>query len=147
MKIGTRTAISYFAVIMVVLAFTTSSILLLQYGKNIDIRIASSFSPVISAIKDYQFLIEETGRLSTDISIQQNEVKREIREKDTKIWILLMKTSKLLKKCTFAPSCAKILPSLFQLTLYFLKQLIWWEGSELFINYFKVIKLVYIISS
>lgn len=76
MKIGTRTAISYFAVIMVVLAFTTSSILLLQYGKNIDIRIASSFSPVISAIKDYQFLIEETGRLSTDISIQQNEVKR-----------------------------------------------------------------------
>lgn len=76
MKIGTRTAISYFAVIMVVLAFTTSSILLLQYGKNIDIRIASSFSPVISAIKDYQFLIEETGRLSTDISIQANEVKR-----------------------------------------------------------------------
>jgi len=76
MKIGTRTAISYFAVIMVVLAFTTASILLLQYGKNIDIKIASSFSPVISAIKDYQFLIEETGRLSTDLSIQPNDVKR-----------------------------------------------------------------------
>lgn len=76
MKIGTRTAISYFAVIMVVLAFTTASILLLQYGKNIDIKIASSFSPVISAIKDYQFLIEESGRLSTDLSIQPNEAKR-----------------------------------------------------------------------
>jgi signal transduction histidine kinase len=76
MKIGTRTAISYFAVIMVVLAFTTASILLLQYGKNIDIKIASSFSPVISAIKDYQFLIEETGRLSTDLSIQSNDVKK-----------------------------------------------------------------------
>ncbi len=76
MKIGTRTAISYFVVIMVVLAFTTMSILLLQYGKNIDIKIASSFSPVISAIKDYQFLIEETGRLCTDLSIQENNVKR-----------------------------------------------------------------------
>ncbi len=76
MKIGTRTAISYFAVIMVVMVFTTSSILLLQYGKNIDIKIASSFSPVISAIKDYQFLIEESGRLSTDLSIQPNSSKR-----------------------------------------------------------------------
>lgn len=76
MKIGTRTAISYFAVIMVVMIFTTSSILLLQYGKNIDIKIASSFSPVISAIKDYQFLIEESGRLSTDLSIQPNASKR-----------------------------------------------------------------------
>jgi signal transduction histidine kinase len=76
MKIGTRTAISYFAVIMVVLAFTTASILLLQYAKNIDIKIASHFSPVISAIKDYQFLIEETGRLSAEISIQSNENKR-----------------------------------------------------------------------
>jgi signal transduction histidine kinase len=76
MKIGTRTAISYFAVIMVVLAFTTASILLLQYAKNIDIKIASNFSPVISAIKDYQFLIEESGRLSAEISIQANEAKR-----------------------------------------------------------------------
>lgn len=76
MKIGTRTAISYVAVIMVVLAFTTASILLLQYAKNIDIKIASHFSPVISAIKDYQFLIEETGRLSAEISIQSNENKR-----------------------------------------------------------------------
>ncbi len=75
MKIGTRTAISYFAVIMVVLTFTTASILLLQYAKNIDIKIASNFSPVISAIKDYQLLIEESGRLSAEISIQANEAK------------------------------------------------------------------------
>lgn len=76
MKIGTRTAISFFAVIMVVLIFTTSSVLLLQYGKNIDIKIASSFSPVISAIKDYQYLIEESGRLSIDLSNQPNSAKR-----------------------------------------------------------------------
>jgi signal transduction histidine kinase len=76
MKIGTRTAISYFAVIMVVLAFTTASILLLQYGKNIDKKIASSFSPVISTIKDYQYLIEESGRLSSDLTLQPNSTKR-----------------------------------------------------------------------
>jgi signal transduction histidine kinase len=76
MKIGTRTAISYFAVIMVVLIFTTASVLLLQYGKNIDIKIASSFSPVINAIKDYQYLIEESGRLSIDLSIQPNAAKK-----------------------------------------------------------------------
>ncbi len=76
MKIGTRTAISFSAVVMVVLAFTTGSILLLQYGKNIDIKIASSFGPVVNSIKDYQILIEETGRLSNDISIQFNETKK-----------------------------------------------------------------------
>jgi signal transduction histidine kinase len=76
MKIGTRTAISFFAVIMVVLAFTTAAILLLQYGKNIDKKIASSFSPVISAVKDYQYLIEETGRISLDLSNQPNPIKR-----------------------------------------------------------------------
>ena len=76
MKIGTRTAISFFAVVMVALVFTTASILLLQYGKNIDKRIESSFSPVISSIKDYQFVIEETGRLSIDISLQANENKK-----------------------------------------------------------------------
>ena len=76
MKIGTRTAISYFAVIMVVLAFTTASILLLQYGKNIDKKIASSFSPVISTIKDYQYLIEESGRLSSDLTLQPNNTKK-----------------------------------------------------------------------
>lgn len=76
MKIGTRTAISFFAVIMVVLAFTTGSILLLQYGKNIDLKIASSFGPVVNSIKDYQYLIEETGRLSSDLSLQPNPTKR-----------------------------------------------------------------------
>lgn len=76
MKIGTRTAISYVVVISIVLIFTTASTLLLQYGKSIDIRIASSFSPVITAIKDYQYLIEETGRLCTDLSIQPSNVKR-----------------------------------------------------------------------
>lgn len=76
MKIGTRTAISYVVVISIVLIFTTASTLLLQYGKSIDIRIASSFSPVITAIKDYQYLIEETGRLCTDLSIQPSNVKQ-----------------------------------------------------------------------
>ncbi len=76
MKIGTRTAISFFAVVMVVLMFTTASVLLLQYGKNIDKRIESSFNPVISAIKDYHILIGETGHLSADISIQPSEIKK-----------------------------------------------------------------------
>jgi hypothetical protein len=53
MRIGTRTAISFFAVIMIVLAFTVGALLLLQYGKNIDIKIADSYSPVISSIKNY----------------------------------------------------------------------------------------------
>jgi len=61
---------------MVVLAFTTASILLLQYGKNIDKKIASSFSPVISTIKDYQYLIEESGRLSSDLTLQPNNTKK-----------------------------------------------------------------------
>lgn len=76
MKIGTRTAISFFAVVMVTLAFTLISILLLQYGKNIDIKISSSFSPIISTIRDYQSVIEESGRLCNDISIQPNETKK-----------------------------------------------------------------------
>jgi signal transduction histidine kinase len=76
MKIGARTAISYIVVMLVVLAFTTVSILLLQDGKNIDLKIERSISPAISAIKEYQFLIEETGRLCADLSIQQNDAKK-----------------------------------------------------------------------
>lgn len=76
MRIGTRTAISFFAVMMVVLAFTVAALLLLQYGKNIDIKIANSYSPVISAIKNYQVIIEESGRLSYDIATERSENKR-----------------------------------------------------------------------
>lgn len=76
MKIGARTAISYIVVMLAVLAFTTVSILLLQDGKNIDLKIERSISPAISAIKEYQFLIEETGRLCADLSIQQNDAKK-----------------------------------------------------------------------
>jgi signal transduction histidine kinase len=76
MKIGARTAISYIVVMLAVLAFTTVSILLLQDGKNIDLKIQRSISPAISAIKEYQFLIEETGRLCADLSIQQNDAKK-----------------------------------------------------------------------
>lgn len=76
MRIGTRTAISFFAVIMIVLAFTVGALLLLQYGKNIDIKIADSYSPVISSIKNYQDLIEESGTLSYDIPLEKNSVKK-----------------------------------------------------------------------
>jgi len=76
MRIGTRTAISFFAVIMIVLAFTVGALLLLQYGKNIDIRIADSFSPVISSIKNYQDIIEESGDLAYDIPLEKNSVKK-----------------------------------------------------------------------
>ncbi len=76
MRIGTRTAISFFAVIMIVLAFTVAALLLLQYGKNIDIKIADSFSPVISSIKNYQDIIEESGNLAYDIPQEKDDVKK-----------------------------------------------------------------------
>jgi signal transduction histidine kinase len=76
MRIGTRTAISFFAVIMIVLAFTVGALLLLQYGKNIDIKIADSYSPVISSIKNYQDIIEESGNLAYDIPLEKNEEKK-----------------------------------------------------------------------
>ncbi len=76
MRIGTRTAISFFAVIMIVLAFTVGALLLLQYGKNIDIKIADSYSPVISSIKNYQDIIEESGTLAYDIPLEKNSVKK-----------------------------------------------------------------------
>lgn len=76
MRIGTRTAISFFAVIMIVLAFTVIALLLLQYGKNIDIKIANSYSPVISSIKNYSDIIEESGRLSYDIATESNPGKQ-----------------------------------------------------------------------
>lgn len=76
MKIGRKISINFLAVIMLVLAFAIAAILLLQYGKNIDKKIVSSFSPLISAVKDYQNLIEESGRISLDLSYQPNPSKR-----------------------------------------------------------------------
>jgi len=76
MRIGTRTAISFFAVIMIVLAFTVVALFLLQYGKNIDTKIANSYSPVISSIKNYSDIIEESGRLSNDIATESNPGKQ-----------------------------------------------------------------------
>ncbi|MFN4083465.1 MAG: sensor histidine kinase [Bacteroidia bacterium] len=76
LKIGTRTALSFFAVVFVALFFSVAATLLLQYSKNIDIRISSSFSPVISAIRDYQFLIEESGRIAQDLTEKYDENKR-----------------------------------------------------------------------
>ncbi len=70
MKIGTRTAFSFLAVIIVVLAFSIGSILLLQYGKNIDLKIANNFGPVVNAIKDFEYTIEETSRICKDLSLQ-----------------------------------------------------------------------------
>ncbi len=76
MRIGTRTAISFFAVVMIVLAFTAGALLLLQYVKNIDIKIADSYSPVISSIKNYQDLIKESGTLAYDIPLEKNSLKK-----------------------------------------------------------------------
>ena len=76
MKIGTRTAFSFLAVILVVLAFSTSSIILLQYGKNIDLKIANNFGPVVNAIKDIEYTIEETTRICKDLSIQADESRK-----------------------------------------------------------------------
>ncbi len=73
MKIGMRTAFSFLAVILVVLAFSISSIVLLQYGKNIDLKIANNFGPVVNAIKDFEYTIEETSRICKDLSIQADE--------------------------------------------------------------------------
>jgi len=75
LKIGTRTALTFFIVVLVTLAFSISSILLLQYGKNIDIKIANSFSPVINTIKDFEFIIKESGRLTKDLTLQYDENK------------------------------------------------------------------------
>lgn len=75
LRIGTRTALSFFAVVFVALFFSVAATLLLQYSKNIDTKISNSFSPVISAIRDYQFIIEETGRLAQDLSEQYDENK------------------------------------------------------------------------
>jgi signal transduction histidine kinase len=75
LRIGTRTALSFFAVVFVALFFSVAATLLLQYSKNIDTKISNSFSPVISAIRDYQYLIEETGRLAQDLIEQYDENK------------------------------------------------------------------------
>lgn len=75
LRIGTRTALSFFAVVFVALFFSVAATLLLQYSKNIDTKISNSFSPVISAIRDYQYIIEETGRLAQDLIEQYDENK------------------------------------------------------------------------
>jgi signal transduction histidine kinase len=76
MKVGKRIAINFFAVITLILAFTTAAILLLQYGKNIDKKITNYYIPVISAVNDYQNLIEESGRISLDLSNKPNPSKQ-----------------------------------------------------------------------
>lgn len=80
LKIGTRTALSFFAVVFVALFFSVSAILLLQYGKKIDTKISNGFSPVINAIRDYQYTIEETQRLTVDIH-QQYDANKALRLK------------------------------------------------------------------
>jgi len=76
MKMGKRIAINFFAVIMLILAFTTAAIILLQYGKKIDKKIANYYTPLISAVNDYQNLIEESRRISLDFSNKPNPSKQ-----------------------------------------------------------------------
>lgn len=66
LKISTRTAMSFFAIIFTALITSISSILLLQYAKNIDGRLTKYFNPAISSTKDIEFIINETGRYMYD---------------------------------------------------------------------------------
>lgn len=66
LKISTRTALSFFAIIFTALITSISSILLLQYAKNIDNRLTKYFNPAISSTKDIEFIISETGRYMYD---------------------------------------------------------------------------------
>jgi signal transduction histidine kinase len=77
-NIGTRTAFSFLAVVIVSLFFSVAALLLLEYSKKIDTKISDKYRPVISALKDYQSQIETTILLSSDISSQYNEKKRRV---------------------------------------------------------------------
>ena len=76
LNIGTRTAMSFLAVVLASLIFSLAALLLLEYSKKIDTKISDKYRPVISALKDYQTQIETTILLSSDISSQFNEKKR-----------------------------------------------------------------------
>ncbi|MCA0425829.1 MAG: hypothetical protein LCH37_00190 [Bacteroidetes bacterium] len=75
-NIGTRTAMSFMAVVLASLVFSVAALVLLEYSKKIDTKISDKYRPVISALKDYQTQIETTILLTSDISSQYNEKKR-----------------------------------------------------------------------
>ncbi len=66
LKISTRTALSFFAIIFTALITSISAILLLQYAKQIDFKLSNNFEPAISATKDIEFIMSETGRYTYD---------------------------------------------------------------------------------
>lgn len=66
LKISTRTALSFFAIIFTALITSISAILLLQYAKQIDFKLSNNFEPAITATKDIEFIMSETGRYTYD---------------------------------------------------------------------------------
>lgn len=76
LKIGTRSALSFFAIIFFALLTSISAILLLQYSKNIDNRLSKSFNPAINAVKDIHLVIDETNRICYDLVYQPTKDKR-----------------------------------------------------------------------
>jgi signal transduction histidine kinase len=66
LKISTRTALSFFAIIFTALITSISAILLLQYAKQIDFKLSNNFEPAITATRDIEFIISETGRYTYD---------------------------------------------------------------------------------
>ena len=66
LKISTRTALSFFAIIFTALITSISAILLLQYAKQIDFKLSNNFEPAITATKDIEYIMSETGRYTYD---------------------------------------------------------------------------------
>ncbi|MCX6185659.1 MAG: ATP-binding protein [Bacteroidetes bacterium] len=66
LKISTRTALSFFAIIFTALITSASAILLLQYAKQIDFKLSNNFEPAITATKDIEYIMSETGRYTYD---------------------------------------------------------------------------------
>jgi phosphoglycerate-specific signal transduction histidine kinase len=66
LKISTRTALSFFAIIFTALITSISAILLLQYAKQIDFKLSNNFEPAITATRDIEYIMSETGRYTYD---------------------------------------------------------------------------------
>lgn len=66
LKISTRTALSFFAIIFTALITSVTALLLLQYAKQIDFRLLNNFDPSITTTKDVEYIMTETGRYIYD---------------------------------------------------------------------------------
>ena len=74
LKISTRTALSFFAIIFTALITSISAILLLQYAKQIDFKLSNNFEPAITATRDIEFIISETGRYTYECDFRFNRI-------------------------------------------------------------------------